>query len=321
MAFSAEELIHGYIDETLDAEQLEELASWLNHSPENARQFAEAILLHDRLHAEVLALSASRFHENESQLVGRPALNWKGRLAALAAAACVICVSLIGVWQLAGTPLLAANTELQRIIQASTSSEDRTYVVTALENDAPVRSALPGSRREQPSVDGALLSVRGADQYVLIRFFADGTEFITGSSGTSSWSIPPRGRVRVSSDPTRFRGAVPGQQHAIPFVDIRNNLEQLQKSYKLDLSPEVTPEGWRRLNAVRKAIVRGGPKEVTLWYDVHSGTIYKMLLNRLPQARGGPRSVLLTLTEKHDLGPSYFEHKSHHSPNREVIEE
>jgi len=224
-------------------------------------------------------------------------------------------------WQTVSSPLLAASDELQRIIQASEAALDRTYAVTALGEDVDSESLASTVRGAKPSVDGALLHVRGPNQYVLVRYFADGTEFITGSDGTTAWSVPPRGRVRVSSDATRFRGAVPGQQHAIPFIDMRNSLRQLQESYELDLSPETTPEGWRRMNATRKSSTAGGPKQVTLWYDMQSGVIHRMLLERLPQARGGPRNVLLELTNEGDLGPAYFEHTSHHDPNREVIEE
>ncbi|MCA9078690.1 MAG: hypothetical protein KDA93_26935, partial [Planctomycetaceae bacterium] len=201
-------------------------------------------------------------------------------------------------WQSVSSPVLAASDELQRIIQASEAALDRTYAVTALGEDVDSESLASTVRGAKPSVDGALLHVRGPNQYVLVRYFADGTEFITGSDGTTAWSVPPRGRVRVSSDATRFRGAVPGQQHAIPFIDMRNSLRQLQESYELDLSPGTTPEGWRRMNATRRATATGGPKQVTLWYDVQSGTIHRMLLERLPQARGGPRNVLLELTDE-----------------------
>ena len=54
MSASATDLIHGYVDETLTAEQQVELANWIKESPEHAGQFAETVLLHDRLRAEML---------------------------------------------------------------------------------------------------------------------------------------------------------------------------------------------------------------------------------------------------------------------------
>jgi hypothetical protein len=321
MSASATDLIHGYLDETLTAEQQVELANWIKESPEHAGQFAETILLHDRLRAEMLAGDVL---ENQHAVVASRSSSdrlWGRRVIALSTALCLTLVLGLIFWHSVSSPVLAASDELQRVIQASEAALDRTYVVTALDEDVD-SEALPSTvRGAKPSVDGALLHVRGPNQYVLIRYFADGTEFITGSDGTTAWSVPPRGRVRVSSDATRFRGAVPGQQQAIPFIDMRNSLHQLQESYELDLSPETTPEGWRQMNATRKSSTAGGPKQVTLWYDVQSGTIHRMLLERLPQARGGPRNVLLELTDERDLGPAYFEHTSHHDTNREVIEE
>ena len=321
MIHPVENLIHGYLDETLDAEQQVTLGQWIKDSPENAKHFAKAVLLHDRLRSEMLALEVAELHESAFPQAGRPSFLWKGRYVALTAAACLIFLAIIVGLQFSGSTVFAASAELQRIIQASESSLARTYVVTALDGNAETRTPSTRSRGEKPSVDGALLSVAGEGQYVLIRYFADGTEFITGSNGATAWSVPPRGRVRVSRDPTRFRGAVPGQQHAIPFIDMRNSLQQLQESYELDLSSETTPEGWRRMNATRKVTATGGPKQVTICYDGQSGTIHKMLLERLPQARGGPKNVLLELTEERDLGQGYFEHASHHDTTREVIEE
>jgi hypothetical protein len=46
-----------------------------------------------------------------------------------------------------------------------------------------------------------------------------------------------------------------------------------------------------------------------------------MLLDRLPQARGGPRSVLLERIDEADRGPDFFDHPAHHEPTREVLEE
>lgn len=321
MSASATDLIHGYLDETLTAEQQVELANWIKESPEHSRQFAEAVLLHDRLRAEMLAGAVV---ENQHAVIANRSSSerlWVRRVVALSTALCLTLALGLLFWQSVSSPVLAASDELQRIIQASEAALDRTYVVTALDEDVDSESLPSTVRGAKPSVDGALLHVRGPNQYVLMRYFDDGTEFITGSDGTTAWSVPPRGRVRVSSDATRFRGAVPGQQHAIPFIDMRNSLRQLQESYELDLSLETTPEGWRRMNATRRATATGGPKQVTLWYDAQSGTIHRMLLKRLPQARGGPRNVLLELTDERDLEPSYFEHTSHHDTNRKVIEE
>ncbi|MEZ6043473.1 MAG: hypothetical protein R3C20_23485 [Planctomycetaceae bacterium] len=336
MSASATDLIHGYLDETLNAEQQVELANWIKASPEHARQFAETVLLHDRLRAQVLAgeeLLVTR-SVSEGQSAGtatNPSLTRRvtyGRhsrslrtVLALSSALCLTLVLGLIFWQSVSSPALAASVELQRIIQASEAALDRTYLVTALEEEVDSETLPSTVRGAKPSVDGALLHVRGPNQYVLVRYFADGTEFITGSNEKTAWSVPPRGRVRVSSDTTRFRGAVPGQQQAIPFIDMRNSLRQLQESYEIDLSPEKTPEGWRRMNATRKASATGGPKQVSIWYDATSGAVHRMLLERLPKGRGGPNSVLLELTDQSRLPDDFFSHESHHASGRRIDHE
>ena len=53
-----EELIEGYFDETLEPAELESLAAWIRADAGNAKQFARAALLHDRLFNEVAIQAA-----------------------------------------------------------------------------------------------------------------------------------------------------------------------------------------------------------------------------------------------------------------------
>jgi len=319
-----EDLIAGYLDEWLGLEQEQLLELWIRESPEHAKQFAEAVLLHDRIRSEMLAMSVmGEVEEQKPQplLAAWRRRSWRQRAVALMALACLFAFAVWMGWRNTELPTLAASDELARVIRASELATDRTYLITALASEYDLRAA-PGPRGdEQPPVDGALLHVRGSNQYVLIRFERNGEKFITGSNGQIAWAVPPRGRVRVSQDPTRFRGAVPGQQHAIPFIDMRGSLELLQQSYELILSSREPSGNSRCMIATRKEPASGGPKQVSLWYDSQTGVIHRMLLDRLPQARGGPRSVLLELVDQVDLGPTFFEPESHHDASRDVVEE
>ena len=51
---AAQFLIDGYLDDVLTIEQHEELSAWIRSSPENARTFAAAVMLHDRLRNEMI---------------------------------------------------------------------------------------------------------------------------------------------------------------------------------------------------------------------------------------------------------------------------
>lgn len=329
---SAEDLMHGYLDDTLSIDQQQQLARWLKSDPQHARQFAERVLLHDRLRAEMIWEDVDSNQRHRNVAAPQRSRFWPQPLITFATAISVVFLLGAIVWQMVNSPALAANVELQRMIRASEQLRDRTYAVTALsaetagaetanaETIGADAARLPRGGRK-PSVDGARLYVRGPNQYVLVRYFSDGSEFVTGSNGVHAWAVPPRGRVRVSADPERFRGAVPGQQHAIPFVDLRDNLRRLQDAYELTVLSESSVEGWRRLDATRRESSSGGPKQVTIWYDAETGLVHRMLLERLPQARGGPATVQLQLIEQRDLGTAFFEHSAHHSGEREVIED
>ncbi|MCA9124465.1 MAG: hypothetical protein KDB11_30020, partial [Planctomycetales bacterium] len=181
MSASATDLIHGYVDETLTAEQHVELANWIKESPEHARQFSETVLLHDRLRAEMLAADELLVTRSLSEVQNggaatNPSLTrrvtsgetsrFRPTVLALSTALCLTLVLGLIFWQSVSSPVLAASDELQRIIQASEAALDRTYAVTALGEDVDSESLASTVRGAKPSVDGALLHVRGPNQYV-----------------------------------------------------------------------------------------------------------------------------------------------------------
>jgi len=313
-----DDLIHKYLDETLTASEHDELATQIKSDPQVARRLAEVACLHDRLRNLV-----SLDQDEQLSAAQKPAINSaspaRRSVLSMVTAACLLLGAGLIFWKVGSTPAIAAAAELQRIIEANSTLESRTYRISSLDSledeDLPVRGG------QKPPLDGALLHVRGSEEYVLERFFSDGTRFITGSDGQIAWAIPPRGRVRVSRDPERFRGAVPGQQHSIPFIDMRASLEQLADAYELRVDQTIAEDGTRQLNGSRRSDASGGPKEVTIWYDAESGVIQRMQLSRLPRNQGGPRSVVLELVEQREMNDEFFQHSSHHSPDREVIED
>jgi len=313
-----DDLIHKYLDETLTASEHDELATQIKSDPQVARRLAEVACLHDRLRNLV-----SLDQDEQLSAAQKPAINSaspaRRSVLSMVTAACLLLGAGLIFWKVGSTPAIAAAAELQRIIEANSTLESRTYRISSLDSledeDLPVRGG------QKPPLDGALLHVRGSEEYVLERFFSDGTRFITGSDGQIAWAIPPRGRVRVSRDPERFRGVVPGQQHSIPFIDMRASLEQLADAYELRVDQTIAEDGTRQLNGSRRSDASGGPKEVTIWYDAESGVIQRMQLSRLPRNQGGPRSVVLELVEQREMNDEFFQHSSHHSPDREVIED
>ncbi len=332
MASAPRDLIDGYLDDTLSEEQIAQLNSWISENPEHARLFARAALLHDRLRNQFRAKAeldgnVSVPATNSTRSVRWVSSRWRGMALLASAAAIVICVFFL-VQGFSGDSARAAQTELKRLIQVTERISDCTYLITALDEGKPEERPKKGGML-QPPINGAILHRRGPGQYVLVRKFADGSEFITGSDGKTSWSCPPAqaGKkgpaVRISNDPLRFRGPVPGQQHNIPFLDIRTSLDQLREAYDLTMLPtKPGPDGngdWKGIRAERREDVSGGPKHVEIWYVPATGVIQQMRFDGLPRAKGGPRSLMVELISQRDLGPNFFDHTAHHGPERRVL--
>ena len=197
-------------------------------------------------------------------------------------------------------------------------ASDGPGVRPALRRRTDTRAARPG-----PGIDDAVLHLGAPGCYVLERRGPDGEETITGSDGERGWAVSARGAVRTSRNPARFRGALPGEQHDLPFVDPSEGFAQLRKSYDIALGRDGSHDGrtTRTIVAHRRPDVPRGPKDVTIEYDAETARVVRMTFDRLPQANGGPRTVTLELVGEHPLEAGFFGHESHHDRDRKVIAE
>ena len=351
MSIDPRKLIDGYLDDQLTPSELQQLEIWVQESAQHAREFATAVMMHDRLRDEQVARSGfTRFDFNddkpdlkgndcglESKVNVQPASGWRWHgLRAVAAAAGVLATAaglLIVLWKGLGDSVATAGVvELNRLIATSVLSFDRTYQIDVEEVALARRRGDRGrdanfTRPPKPPMDGAILHVRGRSDFVLVRKTIDGMDFVTGSNGRSSWAVRPDGPVRVSSDMTRFNRDVPGHEFHMPLSNINEGLSQMRVAYDLHVLPIESPDGdsnlsdgaSRLLVAVKK---RGypGPRRVEITYSVDTGHIVQMRFIQMPY--GSDRLTLrLTLVEERDLGPDFFVHSSHHTSDRTVIEE
>jgi hypothetical protein len=315
MTGAMEDLIHAHLDGSLDPAGEAALGAWLAASPENARAFAAVVLLHDRLRNVLVADREVTAETAKSAELAEPAQPSRVfRLRSLAVAGAVVAaVAVVLVISLSALTPVTAAAELERLIDAPAPAGDRTYRITSRDSVPDV-----GDDR-QPPLDGAVLHVRNPDSYVLVRRFPDGRPFITGSDGERGWSVRPDGAVRVSADPLRFRGPLPGNQHGLPFVDPRSDLRHLRDAYAVTALPGAG--GLRGLAFEKRSAEHRGPRRVEVWYDPRTRVIRRMEFEGLPRARGGPSAVSVELVEQRGLGPDFFRHGSHHGPDRKVIEE
>ena len=329
-------LINGYLDETLSSEELVCFQQWLRETPQNRQRFAEAALLHDRLRGEILAMSTTTPPVRATAAGDvRSRSPWRrGSYTTFVGAFLTIAFAMVLIWKgVVDTPASAAAGELNRLIVANSGGSDRTYQISVEEVAVPRnrndrRPPEDFGRPPKPPLDSAILHVRGGNQFVLLRQTPEGLPFITGSNGRTSWAARPDGPVRVSSDLTRFNRDLPGHESSIPLINIKAGLAQLRATHDVQLLPieaedesdlRSADEPLRLLVAVKKRGVRG-PRRVEITYSVATGRIRQMRFVDMPY---GPErlTLRLTLVDERELGTTFFDHESHHSPERTVEKE
>lgn len=268
--------IHEYLDGTLSESDFSELNTWIRSAPGNARLFAAAVLLDDRLRSELAAsgidstvdragLSVSENFEpailvkcadagSENAAAGTATrtagvttsrTTRRKSIRTLVSLAVTLALVIIGpglFWQnFSGTRATADVSELQRLIEKNEITSDRTYRI-----DVEFAAAPPKKRgRWQPddikrpkvSLDQAALFVREGGQFVLVRNLVEGS-FVTGCNLQQSWMISTDGTVRTNSDRAHFNRDVPGHEHQLSLVDIHLALSQLQQAYDVEVLPE-----------------------------------------------------------------------------------
>ncbi|MEO1525277.1 MAG: hypothetical protein AAFX06_07565 [Planctomycetota bacterium] len=218
----------------------------------------------------------------------------------------------------------AAMASLERLVDAATEPLDRTYRVSVVEEYSPEKRPrnLPEEAHRRDSkqqVDGATLYVRGANQYLMTLQLDSGETRTLGCDGTQSWAFRENGPVHTSTDLSRFRGGVPGQQQDFPFLNIYAHLSRLRTGYEVELQEVQQGSNRTRLTGRRKSREVRGPKRVEIWFDPDSGTVYGMLLDGLRRGGGGPKSIMLELVDQSKLPVDFFSHQSHHESERRVI--
>lgn len=310
-------LLNAMLDGTLDDDARARLSAAITAEPALAREAARAAVLHDAIERELGAGDVGR-------RTARRCIR-ETRLRRWAAAAVMAIAVGVAAWvTMRATPVADAGQVLARLAAAAPGM-DRTFRITTVgESRGAVREdrSAPTGRggRPKPSLDGATLWLRGADQYVIHRQAEDGTATFTGSDGQMSWNVPARGMVRVSKDPSRFRGALPGARHDLPFIDVPGGLGELAQTYVVAFGPTESIAGQQLtcIRGTRRADAAGGPRDIAIWFDPERLVVRRMRFDHLPQAQGGPRAVTIDLVSDVPLSTDFFRHEAHHSPDRVV---
>jgi hypothetical protein len=244
-------------------------------------------------------------------------------LGGLGAIAALVMIALFISNSFLGNSATAASVALDRMIVAVSQSVDRVYRIRVTDHgpDGVAPQVFSGGGGRKPGVDGAELYVRGADKFVLIRQFGNGTKFITGCDGEIGWAVAPKGPIHLSKDTRRFRRAVPGEHEEIPFIDLQSGLAELRRAYDLSLvttdDVESDMHGWRQLQAVKRNRDYRGPDLVQIWFDTE-GVAHRIAITGMQPDPGAPTSVELELIDREIPSADFYQHETHHDAGRPI---
>ena len=329
-------LVHLYLDQEIDETQFEQLQDLLHSSATYQSEFRQIALLHDHLsHAIPIttesikpSIDSHKQHSDATQ-ANRSNRRFQSSHSYLLIA---IAASILALLFLATPPRNSsfAGSEFQKILNANSNSSLH-YQIQLEQTIAPKKQKTKQAenlRPPKPSLDAAELYVQGAGKFVLIRNPNTPLEFVTGSNGKLSWAVAPQGPVRRSQDVNHFNRDLPGHEHAIPLVNLKQGLQQIQQAYSiqvLDSEPndpsaidnQSPPEA---LLIATKRRGQRGPKRIEIHYESTTGQIRHMRFVEMPY---GPEQITirLTLLDQAPLPDDFFEHHFHHSADRTVLDE
>lgn len=344
---SPEDLLHGYVDQTLTSAELGLLQAWLAESPEHMRQLTQLLLLHNQLRSESLSFSTAVglptsaaplpqvgsvirsdvYHRTRRRLLRR----FFGVIASLLLV--LVLFDFLGPFG-RQTTATAASAELSQLIHRNQSAVGRTYQIevegVALAGRRHGRRSAAEKRPPKPPMDDAVLHLRQGGRFVLVRRQLDGQDFVTGCDGTHSWAVRPGSPVRYSLDLQRFSRDLPGHEYALSLVELTATLQQLQQSCDVQIveggtAAEAGPQDGVAVAAERLLIaVRRpgfpGPRRIEIAYNAASHEIHQLRFIDMPY---GPErlTLRLTLTSRDLLPDSFFDHSAHHAPEVPVEQE
>ncbi|MFM7055503.1 MAG: hypothetical protein ACKO2P_01130 [Planctomycetota bacterium] len=344
-----EELMNGYLDQTLTASQHADLQVWLQQSPDHVRRFTDLLMLHNQLRSDSLSFTTASHLQLSQTIMADPATaaasgnhfrfrhrlrrRMVRRVSGLAAALLLLLVCFDFLRPFGGqATATAASAELSRLISHSQVRTDRTWQIeveaASIAGRRYGRKTAGEKRPPKPPMDHAVLHLRSGGQFVLIRHQPDGRDFISGRNATHSWAVRPGSPVRVSSDLQRFSRDLPGHEHSLSFTELSATLQQLQKSCDVqiidggspaDAAPQEAATAERLLIAVRRPGFQG-PRRIEIAYNESSHEIHQLRFIDMPY---GPErlTLRLTLTSHETLPDSFFNHSAHHPPELPVEEE
>lgn len=306
-----ESLMQQALEGSLTELQQEHLQEFLRSDPQALESYCQQM----RIHALLAWRSGNAANVEMTEPTKVIAMPTKKRkvIRWLGTAAAMIALITAGLLFFSPKSAEAASVALERMISVAARGSDRTFQLKVLSGEKSVRLI----NNQSASFDGALLHVGHGGQFVYECDLSDGSRRITGSDGATSWDIIGRSPVHLSNDPSRFSHHLPGQQENFTFLDPYAQLAMLRDGYDISYVDNTNP-AFRTIKAVRRGREYRGPREARIAFDAKTNVIHSIDLIGLPQGRGGPSALRLTLVAETTFPIGFFTHDSHHEPERRV---
>ena len=300
-------LLDSGLEESLTETARTEWNATLRNDPEALAEYCRQMRIHALLKwKHGCALEPDPAAVEKPRVIVLPRWRWLGA----AAAALVMAVGALVFFSPQSAD--AAASALERMIAVAARGGDRSYQLKLLAGEASFQ-LINGQRA---SCEGALMHLGRGGQFVYECGLSDGSRRITGSDGRTSWDILGSAPVHLSNDAARFRHHLPGQQVDFTYLDPGAQLALLREGYDMTLIPG--NDNLKKLKAVKRSREFRGPREALINYEDKTATIRSIELYGLPQARGGPSALRLTLISQTPFPAGYFEHTAHHELGRRV---
>ncbi len=305
------ELMQSALDGSLTDEQRPQLQHFLRTDSEAMHSYCQQMRIHALLTWRS-GTAANAAMVEPINLVAMPTkkrrlIRWMGTVAAMMALATA------GLLLFSPKPAEAASAVLTRMIAVASRGSDRTFQLKVLAGEPFVRLI----NNQSASFEGAMLHVGRGGQFVYECDLSDRSRRISGSDGVTSWDIIGRSPVHLSNDPTRFSHHLPGQQENFTFLDPYAQLAMLRDGYDISYADDSNP-AIRTIKAVRRGREYRGPREARIVFDGKTNVIHSIDLIGLPQERGGPSALRLTLVAEKSFPPGFFSHDAHHESGRRI---
>lgn len=306
-----EALMQQALEGSLTEFQWRQLQNFLRSDPRALESYCQQMRIHALL-AWRCGKAAKLEMKEPASVIAMPTekrkiIRWLGTAAAMAA------LIWAGLLFLSPKSAEAASAALERMISLAARRSDRTFQLKVLSGEKSVRLI----NNQSASFDGALLHVGRSGQFVYECDLSDGSRRISGSDGATSWDIIGRSPVHLSNDPSRFSHHLPGQQENFTFLDPYAQLAMLRDGYDMSYVDNANP-AFRTIKAVRRGREYRGPREARIAFDAKTNVIHSIDLIGLPQGRGGPSALRLTLVAETTFPIGFFTHDSHHEPGRRI---